>query len=501
LVNTSKSTLKYLIRLWQYKPFLILAALFLIGLTGFYLFPLLSGLIVRQVFNNLTGEGQVDFNLWTLFGLIVAVAVVREVLIAEAVATETAIHIVVATLLRKNLLQRILEYPGAKALPSSAGEAISRLRDDVNDVVYFLSWVFDPFEQLLSMGIGIFVLVRINPWLTLAVVIPLIIAVLFVNLTSKRIQHYRRESHQAIASVTGLIGEIFGAVLAVKVASTEKNVVAHLEAINEKRRIANLRDMVFSQFLYSLNTNMASIGTGVILLVAAKLIQTETGVGQLTVGDFTLFVSYLAYLNFITSMFGELLVKYRQVGVAVERLISMLPGVPPERLVEHGPVYLRGFLPVIPQIHKDVTDQLQNLKIHNLTYHYPGSERGIQGIELQINRGSFTAITGQIGSGKTTLLRVLLGLLPKDTGEIYWNGVLINDPADFFIPPRSAYTAQVPHLFSESLRDNILMGLETSGLQLNRAIQSAVFENDVAGFEKGLNTLVGPRGTKLSGGQ
>ena len=68
-------------------------------------------------------------------------------------------------------------------------------------------------------------------------------------------------------------------------------------------------------------------------------------------------------------------------------------------------------------------------------------------------------ITGRVGSGKTTLLRVLLGLLPMDEGEIRWNGKPVDDPDTFFVPPRCAYTAQVPRLFSDSLRDNILLGL------------------------------------------
>jgi ATP-binding cassette subfamily B protein len=136
-----------------------------------------------------------------------------------------------------------------------------------------------------------------------------------------------------------------------------------------------------------------------------------------------------------------------------------------------------------------------------LCYQYPDSQRGIQHIDLRLEAGSFTVVTGRIGSGKTTLLRVLLGLLPKQAGEIAWNGQSVNDPASFFTPPRSAYTAQIPRLFSETLRDNILMGLEVREAELQGAIHAAAFEADIHALEKGLETQVGPRGTKLSGGQ
>jgi ATP-binding cassette subfamily B protein len=95
----------------------------------------------------------------------------------------------------------------------------------------------------------------------------------------------------------------------------------------------------------------------------------------------------------------------------------------------------------------------------------------------------------------------MLGLLPKDTGEIYWNGQLIENPGDFFIPPQSAYTAQIPRLFSDSLRDNILMGLEAEDSDIQQAIRLAVMEQDMERLENGLSTKVGPRGIKLSGGQ
>ena len=95
----------------------------------------------------------------------------------------------------------------------------------------------------------------------------------------------------------------------------------------------------------------------------------------------------------------------------------------------------------------------------------------------------------------------MLGLLPAQAGEIHWNGERIADSASFFVPPHSAYTAQTPRLFSEPLKDNILMGLPEERVELQRAIRTAVFEQDVAALDHGLATLVGPRGVKLSGGQ
>jgi ATP-binding cassette subfamily B protein len=88
-----------------------------------------------------------------------------------------------------------------------------------------------------------------------------------------------------------------------------------------------------------------------------------------------------------------------------------------------------------------------------------------------------------------------------DGGEIRWNGERIEAPGDFFVPPRSAYTAQVPRLFSDTLRDNLLMGQEPDDGRIREAVRLAVLETDLDGFQQGLETMVGPKGVKLSGGQ
>ena len=92
-------------------------------------------------------------------------------------------------------------------------------------------------------------------------------------------------------------------------------------------------------------------------------------------------------------------------------------------------------------------------------------------------------------------------MLPNDSGQIFWNGDLVTDPGGLFVPPRVAYTPQAPRLFSNTLRANILLGLQANDDAVMRALQLAVMEHDLQEMEDGLDTLVGPRGVRLSGGQ
>jgi ATP-binding cassette subfamily B protein len=88
-----------------------------------------------------------------------------------------------------------------------------------------------------------------------------------------------------------------------------------------------------------------------------------------------------------------------------------------------------------------------------------------------------------------------------EAGEIRWNGDVIRDPASFFVPPQCAYAPQVPWLFSGSLRENILLGIAECPGALADAIHLAVLEQDIAGMPDGLDTVIGPKGVRLSGGQ
>jgi len=258
-----------------------------------------------------------------------------------------------------------------------------------------------------------------------------------------------------------------------------------------------LMDNLLTQLLDSFNMNTVSMATGLILLLAAQQMRA----GTFTVGDFALFVSYVGGVAAAPRWVGRQVARHKQVSVSVERMEKMIEGAPPELLVKHAPTHMHGDLPEVPYVERIEADRLRELEVSGLTYHYPGTNKGIDDISFRVRRGSFTVITGRIGSGKSTLLKVLLGLQPKEAGTVAWNGTPVEDPGTFLVPPRSAYTPQVPRLFSESLRDNILMGVPEEKADLDRAVHLAVMENDIAAMEQGLDTLVGPRGVRLSGGQ
>jgi ATP-binding cassette subfamily B protein len=455
------------------------------------------GLITRWFFDSLTGDAPLNWGPTAWAALLIGAAIARSAMILADMYLFFAWEFSSSAVMRKNMFERILERPGARALPGSTGEAISRFREDPEEVGNFTAWALFILAQLIFAVIALWIMLDISLRITVFVFVPLIFVVAAANLAMSRVQKYRAASRAATGGVTGFIGEMFNSVQAIKLAAAEEQVLRHFQTLNENRRMTALKDRLFSEVLGSIFRNSVNVGSGVIMLLAGQSLHA----GDFTVGDFALFVFYLGFIADWTAQIGMFLPRLRQAGVALERMNLLLQGAPAEILVKPTPTYLRGPLPPIPPIIRTSADQLDCLAVRNLTYHYPGSANGITGIGLTLHRGTFTVITGRVGSGKTTLLRTLLGLLPKDEGTLYWNGQEVVDPGAFFVPPRAAYTPQLPALFSESLRNNILAGQPEEAGALEYAIHAAVMEEDLLQLEEGLETIIGPRGVKLSGGQ
>ncbi len=460
---------------------------------------LVPGLLIQAIFNTLTQSTQLSWWLWGLIALLVVTAVGRVAILLTAVAVESVAFYNTGALLRKNLFDYLLSRPGAQKLPFSVGEVINRLNWDVGDgVAGYLRFSLLMLGQAVQALIAVVILFVLNPFYALITLIPIGVAAVLINVVSPRIQKYRRASRTADGNISAFLGEVFGAVQAIQAASAEEHVIAHFRELSEERRRTALKDRLFNEIIGNiLGNNMANVGTGVLLLLIGQAMRA----GSFSVGDFALFTYLLVWVNDFTSWFGIMLAHYKQAGVSFERLGALFSESEVEKLPEHRPVHMQGALPELSLVLKTEEHHLELLTAKGLTYHYPELGRGIEDIHLSIKKGSFMVITGRIGAGKTTLLRTLLGLLPLECGSITWNGEVVAAPGDFFVPPRSAYTPQVPRLFSESLKENVLMGMAENTVQLWEAIHQAVMEQDVAGLEEGMETVIGPRGVKLSGGQ
>lgn len=459
---------------------------------------LIPAIAIRDFFGLLSSERAADFDLLTVFALLAAAWLGRCLGTVVLVKTYVPFWIDGMALLRRNLLRGVLRRPGASALPDSPGEAISRFRRDVFEQPLFSLWLNNLIGDTALALIAIGVMVSIDPWITVVALAPFLVVGLIARATTERIDSYRRISRRWAGRVCGFIGETFGGVQAVKVAGAEAGVLGRFAELNEGRRKAALEDQLFNEVLQSLFRNAVTLGQGVILLLAARAMRR----GTFTVGDFALFVFYLEFISNATAFAGLLVARYRQIGISIERMERLTIGCPASDLIARDPIDLRPEHPPRPLRALEPGEALRTLEARGLAYRFDGgSEPALDGVDLRLERGTLTVVTGRVGSGKTTLLRVLLGLLDRSDGEIRWNGQPVDDPGSQLVPPRAAYTAQVPRLFSEPLRANLLMGLPPEQERIEQAVADAVLDDDLAALPDGLETEVGAKGVKLSGGQ
>jgi len=461
-----------------------------------------AGYVAKLFFDAITGAAPAGLTVWSIVALVLAAGMARILSILCGALIDIRHRFTMETLLRRNLLDGVLQRPGARSVPGSTGEALNTFRDDVLVVEDLLSWMIDQFAFVSYAAVALAILIAIDARITAVVVVPLLGVVVGARVVSDRIRRFREASRRATERVTGAIGEAMESVQAIQLAGAEEHLVRHVEDLNRERLRTTIKDRLLSQSFHAFFWNAATLCTGLILLAAADGLRS----GTFTVGDFALFVTYVGVLTEVIAATGDFMIHIKQAGVSFSRMKRLI-GENEEQLVAHRPIHLRGELPEVHVASLVDGDRLRNLRVSRLAYRWPEDEEhpggpfALTGIDFELRRGEFVVITGRIGSGKTTLLRAVLGLLPVEAGTIVWNGVAVNDPASFFVPPRCAYTPQVPQLFSQSLRENILMGRPEDRTDLERAIRTSVLDEDLDQLLEGLDTVVGAKGVKLSGGQ
>jgi ATP-binding cassette subfamily B protein len=467
---------------------------------AFFTLPIPAGLLLKAVLDRVAGSSTSPIT-----GLLVALAVVelgRWLIFGFAVVQWHGCWVFWNTLPRVNMLRSLVTAPGPTTgrLPSSPGEAVSRFRDDAMHLSMVLDVWLDMSGAVVSAASAVVVMAAVDARVTFVVVVPVFLALLLCRQLGNKLRAWRRREREATAAVTGFIGDVFGAIGAVKVAGAERAVAQRFDELGEARAEAARVDQVATQVLRASSGAIGNLGTGlVVLLVVPALAQ-----GNATVGDVGLFASAVAVLATLPRWAASLGANHRQAEVSVERMARLLPDRVPAGVVAAAPTTLRHGpgpfrrVPVHEPERRVGSERLARVDVAGLTIAH-ASGGGVVDIDLVLERGSLTVVTGPVGAGKSTLVRGLLGLVPITDGSIHWNGELVDDPSQLLVPPRAAYVPQVPRLFSEPLADAILLGVDGEGL--DEAVRLACLDEDVTWMPQGLGTIVGAKGVRLSGGQ
>jgi len=463
------------------------------GWITFFVSPIAPGWLIARIFDQLQAHRAGP----RLVVLLVLLTLVEMAMIwGLAVAHRVYIRGIESSkaLMRANVVNAQLTSggPRAGARNVAVGDMLVRLRDDPFDMMFLLdNWV-DLIGSLLYSSAAAYFLVRIDPWAAFAGIAPLLAVGLGNRSIANLARRYRARARAAASQVSDFLAAAFEASLTVKVSGSQRDVLKRLDRLNETRSMAAVGDGVWNEVIWTLNGTLADVFVGVALVVAAR--------GRLTTGEVTQFFAYLAGMTWLPMRIGGLIAGRRRYQVSADRMGAMIAPQSehrwPDTLVEHRPLPVLGG-PVVAGPRRVSRSPLDVLEVRGLTV----ENRGLNDVDLTVRRGELVVVSGPVGSGKSSLLRAVIGLLDIDRGEVRWNGTVVGDRAAFFVPPQCAYVAQVPRLFAESLADNLRLGHDLTDADIVAGIGLAAFEDDVADLPDGLETLVGARGVRLSGGQ
>ncbi|MBA3414774.1 MAG: ABC transporter ATP-binding protein, partial [Chloroflexia bacterium] len=362
---TPQPTWRYLLQMSRFARGYSVAHAFLWGVMN--LSTLLPGLIARSFFDALTGAAAVPGGTSGIVVLLVALALGQAALWLIAGYVEITFRFLVSALLRRNLLGHLLARPGALALPCSIGETISRFRDDVDVAEDCLDWTDEIIGQGVIALVAFAILLATDAGITLAVFVPLVLVIAAAQRSSAALGRYRAASSQAASDVAGALGDILTAVETVRAAGAEERTIAHLRRLNQRRQTLTVNDRLATRMLEAVTDNLAGIGTGLIMLLAASRLRD----GSLTVGDFVLFVSYLGFVTDFVSQFGQYLARFTQTTVAFRRLHTLTGDAPATALAAPAPLHLGGPLPAAAPATGPRPEPLQLVAATGLTYHHP----------------------------------------------------------------------------------------------------------------------------------
>jgi len=410
--------------------------------------------------------------------------------------------------LRADAVRGILSQPLAELHGIPIGDLMARVIGDVEILgVGVREFIIETWDTVLFSLSFVVAMLLIDAPLTLLALAPAPLALLLSYATGRGVAQRTTAERRAYAALTGLIQEQLAAIRLLRLFGRADASVAQVAALARTQADANLgvvRLRTGLQPAYQL-----LITGGVVLLIWRGGVRVIAG--GMTVGAFVAFLQL--YGRFIGRGFRipQLVNSVQSGGAAYARLkpwlapplslngepprasfranhiVGLDRPLPPPATVPHGPIAV---------------------SVRNVTFSYPGTDTpALRDIALEIPAGSLVAVTGPVGAGKSALAQVLIGLLPRDAGEV------LLDCRPFEALPAAERAARIgllpqePFLFSGTVRENVLLSPPDTkpsteeGRAVDVAVAVAALTEDLRTFPDGLEQQVGELGIRVSGGQ
>jgi ATP-binding cassette, subfamily B, multidrug efflux pump len=395
----------------------------------------------------------------------------------------------VETDLRDRLFEHLLRLDAGFYATNPTGEIMSRATNDISAV----RMVAGPAYMYLVNTVVFAVLavtrmVLVDPWLSLVTLLPMVLLPP-VTLYFGTVIHDRFEKIQEqMGVISTMVQENLAGHRIVKAYGQEAYQTERFRLLSAEYLHRNVALARTSGLFYPLLGLLSGLALVAALWAGGRAVLA----GDLTTGDFVLFLLYLGYLTWPLIALGWVVNLFQRGAASMARVSAILAREPAvsDAPGAAAPSVVRG-----------------EIELRDVWFRYPGSERDVlRGVSCRIPAGATVAVVGPTGSGKSTLVQLLVRLHDATAGEVRVDGREVRAWPLAALRGAVAAVPQDTFLFSATIAENLAMGLDEAdesrrGERIRWAAGVSRLDEAVAGFPGGYDTLLGERGVNLSGGQ
>jgi ABC-type multidrug transport system fused ATPase/permease subunit len=474
-------TLRHLFPLWWAQRRLVA-----IGLVCALVFTGLSlaiPILIQRTIDNAIDGGDHSL-LLPYLAAITAIAAVRFVVNFTRRYATARIGIAVEARLRAMMYDAYLRFPRAFYDRHATGEVISRATNDIYPVRYFIGWgVVQAIQSLMMLVGAAIVLTSVNARLTLfaALAMPPIAVLTYVfahkvfpisRIVQAKKGHLTEATDEAVVGIEMV--QAFG-----REDDVRERFTGRAEAVrSETMRQAGIEARFLPGLIF-----LPSLGIAAVLWFGGR----DAIDGNLTIGQFTLFITLLLQLVWPLEALGWIINLGQRATAAASRSFAWLDSIEPLPEPEHP---------------RALPDGPLSIRMENVHFSYGVGKEVLSGIDLDVQPGEIVAVCGATGSGKTSLLNLLPRFYDPTAGRVLLGGVDSRELPLQELRRSVALVTQKAVLFSIPLRDNLLAARpDADWVEVRAACEAAGVAAFVDGLPDGYDTLIGERGVNLSGGQ
>lgn len=368
----------------------------------------------------------------------------------------------------------------------STGDLMSRISEDVSRVRMYTGPALMYFINLAAvLFFSIYFMLQASPKLTLIALSPLPILALTIYFVNTIINKKSERIQELLSDLTTNAQESYSGIRVIKSFVQEKAMLGFFSSNSDQYK-KNALALAKTEAIYFPSIGLL-IGLSTLITIMAGGMDVVNGVPGTSVGTIAEFVLYIQMLTFPVSAIGWTASMTQRASASQKRINEFLQTIPS---IQQSDTL------VTPSFNKGI-----NFSQVDFTYPHTGIH-ALKNFSIEIKNGQKIAIVGRTGSGKSTIAQLLLRMYDAQHGLVMYDGVPIDQLDIQRLRSQISYVPQDVFLFSETVQNNIAFGVEKATLlDVVQAAKTAGIHNEIEGFSKGYQTMIGERGVTLSGGQ